>query len=64
MAAFLVPLDLFLLDNSTLRLKYNQWRFGIKKGHFTESRILRDLKSVESGRHVKDVSLENGVSEG
>ncbi|AJI81095.1 transposase-like protein [Yersinia enterocolitica] len=35
----------------------------MKKARFTESQILRVLKEVESGRHVKDVCRENGVSE-
>lgn len=35
----------------------------MKKARFTESQILRVLKEVEGGRHVKDVCRENGVSE-
>ncbi|MCD1127499.1 IS3 family transposase [Jinshanibacter sp. LJY008] len=35
----------------------------MKKIRFTESQILRVLKEVEGGRHVKDVCRENGVSE-
>lgn len=35
----------------------------MKKARFTETQILRVLKEVEGGRHVKDVCHENGVSE-
>ncbi|RNM04653.1 IS3 family transposase [Dickeya undicola] len=35
----------------------------MKKARFTETQILRVLKEVEGGRHVKDVCRENGVSE-
>ncbi len=35
----------------------------MKKVRFTESQILRVLKEVEGGRHVKDVCRDNGVSE-
>lgn len=35
----------------------------MKKARFTESQILRFLKEVEGGRHVKDVCRENGVFE-
>lgn len=35
----------------------------MKKTRFTETQILRVLKKVEGGRHVKDVCRENGVSE-
>ncbi len=34
----------------------------MKKARFTETQILRVLKEVECGRHVKDVCRENGVS--
>ncbi|KAA5812756.1 transposase, partial [Yersinia pestis] len=35
----------------------------MKKARFTETQILRVLKEVEGGRHVKDVCRENGGSE-
>ncbi|AEX53452.1 transposase [Rahnella aquatilis CIP 78.65 = ATCC 33071] len=35
----------------------------MKKARFTETQILRVLKEVKGGRHVKDVCRENGVSE-
>lgn len=35
----------------------------MKEARFTEAHILRVLKEVEGGRHVKDVCRENGVSE-
>ena len=35
----------------------------MKKARFTETQILRVLKEVEGGRHVKDVCRENGMSE-
>lgn len=34
----------------------------MKKACFTETQILRVLKEVEGGRHVKDMCRENGVS--
>ncbi|MFP1837382.1 transposase, partial [Lonsdalea quercina] len=34
-----------------------------EEARFTETQILRVLKEVEGGRHVKDVCRENGVSE-
>ncbi|RAT58334.1 transposase, partial [Lonsdalea populi] len=35
----------------------------MKDARFTETRILRVLKEVEGGRHVKGICRENGVSE-
>ncbi|ENF1795378.1 transposase, partial [Salmonella enterica] len=35
----------------------------MEKIRFTKSQILRVLKEVEGGRHVKEVCRENGVSE-
>lgn len=35
----------------------------MKKACFTETQILRVLKEVEGGLHVRDVCRENGVSE-
>lgn len=35
----------------------------MKKARFTETQILRVLKEVEGGQHMKDVCRENGVSE-
>ncbi len=57
------PLNLVLLLNSVLWLKYNQRRILMKKARFAETQILRVLKKVEKGRQVKDVCSENGVSE-
>lgn len=41
------PLNLVLLLNSVLWLKYNQRRILMKKTRFTETQILRVLKEVE-----------------
>ena len=36
---------------------------GMKKSRFSETQILNILKAVESGRTVRDVCRENGISD-
>jgi putative transposase len=35
----------------------------MKKSHFTETQIVKILKEIESGRLVKEVCRENGISD-
>lgn len=35
----------------------------MKKGHFTESQIIKILSSQESGRSVSDICREHGISQ-
>ena len=36
---------------------------GIKKTRYTETQIIKVLKEVEGGRHVKEVCREYGISD-
>jgi putative transposase len=44
-------------------VNYATRRAEMKKSRFTETQIVKILKGVESGRQVKEVCRENGISD-